>query len=198
MKRLFDLVVALLMLAVALPVGIVVAILVYINLGKPIFFKQMRPGRHGKPFRIYKFKSMKDASPDGLLHHSDAERMTSFGRVLRSTSLDEIPQLWNVIKGEMSFVGPRPLLMEYLPLYNEHQARRHDVRPGITGWAQVNGRNNLSWQEKFEFDIWYVDNHSFLLDMKIILLTVRKVFARKDVTSTGHVTSVPFEGNEDE
>lgn len=196
MKRFFDLVIALVVFILLSPITIAVAILVYLNLGAPIFFIQQRPGYKGKPFYIYKFRTMLNPSPDGLIHQGDAERMTRFGWVLRSSSLDEIPQLWNVIRGDMSLVGPRPLLMEYLSLYNKRQMRRHDVRPGITGWAQVNGRNNLSWQTKFEFDVWYVDNQTFFLDMKILLLTVKKVFRRENVTSDDHATSEPFEGNE--
>ncbi|MDI3323034.1 sugar transferase [Pontibacterium granulatum] len=196
LKRVFDLIVAISAAVLLLPVAVMVALFVFCFMGKPIFFTQIRPGIHGKPFKIYKFKTMKDASSDGLVHQSDAERMTRFGRVLRSTSLDEIPQLWNVIRGDMSLVGPRPLLMDYLPLYNDRQMTRHNVKPGITGWAQVNGRNNLSWQEKFEFDIWYVKNQSFCLDLKILWLTVKKVLKRQDVNSKGHATSVRFEGND--
>jgi lipopolysaccharide/colanic/teichoic acid biosynthesis glycosyltransferase len=196
MKRLIDLIVAILALVVLSPVAIIVVVLVYLKLGLPVFFIQKRPGLHGKPFCIYKFRTMNDIFSDGLVHKGDLERMTRFGWVLRSTSLDEIPQLWNVIRGDMSLIGPRPLLMEYLPLYNDRQMKRHDVRPGITGWAQVNGRNNLSWQTKFEFDVWYVENQSFSLDMKILFLTVKKVLLREGVTSNNHATSEPFEGND--
>lgn len=196
MKRLFDLLVAISLLLLLLPVSLLVALAVYLNMGKPVFFTQIRPGIHGKPFKIFKFKTMRNPSPDGLFYQSDAERMTRFGRLLRSSSLDEIPQLWNVIKGDMSLVGPRPLLMDYLPLYNKKQMMRHDVKPGVTGWAQVNGRNNLSWPDKFEFDIWYVENRTFWLDMKILFLTVKKVLKRQDIASKGHVTSVRFEGND--
>lgn len=194
-KRSFDFFVALVCIVLLIPVYIVLSLFVLVLLGHPIFFVQKRPGFKGKPFFVYKFRTMLNPSPDGLIHQGDAERMTRFGWILRSSSLDEIPQLWNVLCGDMSLVGPRPLLMEYLPLYNERQLRRHDVRPGITGWAQVNGRNNLSWQTKFEFDVWYVENQSFFLDMKILLMTVKKVFFREGVTSDTHATSEPFEGN---
>ena len=196
MKRFLDLLTALLFIIVLSPIAIMVAILVFFRVGRPIFFVQQRPGLNGIPFYIYKFRTMKNLSPDGLIYQGDIERMTRFGWFLRSSSLDELPQLWNVVCGDMSFVGPRPLLMEYLPLYNRHQLRRHDVRPGITGWAQVNGRNNLSWQTKFDFDIWYVDNQTILLDMKILLMTVKKVVLRKDIVSIRYATSEPFEGND--
>jgi len=196
MKRLLDLIIALTALIITTPIVIIVAVLVYFNLGSPVLFIQRRPGLKGKVFSIYKFRTMLTPSVDGLLYQGDAERMTRFGWFLRSSSLDEIPQLWNVIRGDMSLIGPRPLLMDYLPLYNARQMRRHDVRPGITGWAQVNGRNNLSWQTKFEFDVWYVENQSFLLDVKILLLTVRKVFRKEGVVSNNHVTSEPFVGND--
>jgi lipopolysaccharide/colanic/teichoic acid biosynthesis glycosyltransferase len=196
MKRFFDVFVALSGLIVLSPVFIFIMLLVFIFIGRPIFFIQVRPGLLGKPFNIYKFKSMINPSSDGLLDKDDNERMTRLGRILRALSLDEIPQLWNVLKGDMSLVGPRPLLMDYLPLYNERQFRRHEVRPGVTGWAQVNGRNNLSWGEKFEFDIWYVDNASFFLDLKILFMTVKKVLGREGVTSKGYVSSVRFEGND--
>jgi len=173
-----------------------VVFLVCFNLGYPVFFTQKRPGLNGRLFTIFKFRSMLNPSPDGLLYRGDAGRMTRFGWFLRSSSFDEIPQLWNVVRGDMSLVGPRPLLMEYLPLYNERQRKRHNVRPGITGWAQVNGRNNLSWQTKFEFDIWYVDNQTFFLDVKILLLTIKKVFRKENINSGEHVTSEPFMGND--
>ena len=171
-------------------------LVILVSLGRPVFFVQERPGYKGGGFKVYKFRTMREPNSDGLLGVGDAERMTRVGRFLRSTSLDELPQLWNVLKGDMSLVGPRPLLMDYLPLYNERQMRRHDVKPGITGWAQVNGRNNLSWQEKFELDIWYVENRSFWLDLKILWLTVIKVFKREGISSQEHVTSVRFEGND--
>ncbi|TBU82179.1 sugar transferase [Pseudomonas daroniae] len=197
MKRIFDSCFAMLLLAVFFPLYIVLAGLVFLDLGRPVFFCQRRPGYQGQPITVYKFRTMHELGADGLLGVGDAERMTRVGRFLRSTSLDELPQLWNVLKGDMSLVGPRPLLMDYLPLYNERQMRRHDVKPGITGWAQVNGRNNLSWQEKFELDIWYVENHSFWLDLKILCLTVSKVFKREGISSQEHVTSVRFEGNDE-
>lgn len=195
-KRMFDLCVSGVALLLLWPVVLLVAFIVLLDLGWPVLFIQERPGFKGRIFRVYKFRTMRQPNPDGLLDEGDAERMTRVGKFLRSTSLDELPQLWNVFKGNMSLVGPRPLLKEYLPLYSANQARRHDVKPGITGWAQVNGRNNLSWQEKFEFDIWYVDNQSFCLDMQILLKTVRKVLGRKDISSDDHATSVRFEGND--
>lgn len=196
MKKGFDFLVSFMLLLLLAPVFLVLYYLVLKDLGRPVFFNQQRPGYKGRPFTVYKFRTMHEMEADGLLGVGDAERMTRVGRFLRSTSLDELPQLLNVLKGEMSLVGPRPLLMDYLPLYNERQMRRHDVLPGITGWAQVNGRNNMSWQEKFEFDIWYVENRSFFLDMKILWLTVVKVFQREGVSSQGHATSVRFEGND--
>jgi len=195
-KRGFDIVMAVLNMLLLLPVFVVLIVSVLALLGQPVFFIQRRPGLKGKVFSIYKFRTMRSQSADGLLYEGDAERMTRFGWFLRSTSFDEIPQLWNVIRGDMSLVGPRPLLMEYLPLYNERQRKRHNVRPGITGWAQVNGRNNLSWKTKFEFDVWYVENQSFLLDVKILFLTIRKVFRKEGVVSNNHVTSEPFVGND--
>ena len=169
--------------------------LVIFNFGLPILFKQVRPGYLGKPFQIFKFRTMhekKNFYGKSLLDHL---RVTNFGLNLRSSSLDELPTLWNVLKGEMSLVGPRPLLMEYLPLYNKKQARRHDVRPGITGWAQINGRNALSWREKFELDVWYVDNHTFFLDLKILLMTIKKVLFREGIAEKGQVTMSKFTGN---
>lgn len=195
MKRIFDLLTSLTLFVILFPISILIIILIYIKLGRPIFFVQQRPGLKSKPFYIYKFRTMLEPSFDSLIYKNDIKRMTRLGWFLRTSSLDEIPQLWNVIVGDMSLVGPRPLLMEYLPLYNKHQLHRHDVLPGITGWAQVNGRNNLSWPVKFDFDIWYVNNHSFLLDMKILLMTLRKVFLGKDVTTNGSSTSEPFKGN---
>lgn len=185
MKRLFDFVLAALaLIALALPMALL-AWQVRRKLGSPVFFTQMRPGFQGMPFMMVKFRTMTDMrGPDGLLL-PDADRLTQFGLWLRATSLDELPELWNVLKGDMSLVGPRPLLMEYLPVYSFEQARRHEVRPGITGWAQVNGRNAISWCKKFEFDVWYVDNRSLLLDMKILLLTVKKVISRDQVKPEG-------------
>ncbi len=196
MKRLFDLCGSIFgILIFALPLLLLVY-LVRSRLGSPVFFTQVRPGLNGKPFRMVKFRSMTDArSPDGELL-PDAERLTRFGALLRSTSLDELPELWNVLKGEMSLVGPRPLLFEYLPLYTPEQARRHDVRPGITGWAQVNGRNAISWEEKFALDVWYVENQSLWLDIKILWLTVRKVLVRDGISASGEVTASKFTGAE--
>lgn len=197
MMRFFDFVVSLFLLVIMLPALLVTPFLVFFSLGRPVLFVQVRPGLNGKAFKMYKFRTMHEMKDGGLLGVGDMERMTRVGRFLRSTSLDELPQLWNVLKGDMSLVGPRPLLMDYLPLYNERQIRRHDVKPGITGWAQVNGRNHLSWQEKFEMDVWYVENRTFWLDMKILYLTIIKVFKREGVSSKEHVTSVRFEGNDE-
>ena len=194
-KRLFDFFVASMCIIVLIPLFFILYFLILWHLGQPAIFVQMRPGLHGKPFKLYKFRSMtyeKDLD-DNLL--PDADRLDVFGCFLRAFSFDELPSLWNVIKGEMSLVGPRPLLMEYLPLYNKRQARRHDVKPGITGWAQANGRNTLSWQEKFELDIWYVDNHTLFLDLKILLMTVKKVLFREGITESGQVTMSKFTGN---
>jgi lipopolysaccharide/colanic/teichoic acid biosynthesis glycosyltransferase len=174
---------------------LVVAILVLVNMGWPIVFSQLRPGKDGNPFKIYKFRSMINHKDKSGKQISDAQRLTNFGRILRSTSLDELPALWNVIKGEMSLVGPRPLLMEYIPLYDGRQAKRHDFKPGITGWAQVNGRNAISWQEKFDLDVWYVENQSFWLDLKILLMTVKKVIIRDGISGGGEVTMSKFTGN---
>lgn len=196
MKRLFDLVSASLALLLLFPVLLLVAWLVHRRLGSPVLFRQVRPGLHGKPFEMVKFRTMRDAVDTEGNALPDAERLTPFGRFLRSTSLDELPELWNVIKGDMSLVGPRPLLMEYLPLYSAEQARRHEVRPGITGWAQVNGRNAVSWPEKFALDIWYVDNRSLLLDIRILLLTIKKVFVREGISAEGQATASRFTGDE--
>ena len=195
MKRIFDFLVALFALLTLLPVVIVVAVLIRFKLGSPILFTQDRPGLHGKIFKMMKFRTMLDGKDKQGNLLPDNERMTPFGAFLRSTSLDELPGLFNVLKGDMSLVGPRPLLVQYLPLYNAVQARRHDVRPGITGWAQVNGRNAISWEQKFKLDVWYVDNQSFLLDIKILLLTVKKVFVREGISADGHVTIEPFKGS---
>lgn len=194
-KRVFDFLTALIGLIVLSPICIVVSIgLYFANQGKPFFF-QTRPGKNGKLFRIIKFKTMNDNKDAHGNLLPDAERLTPLGAFIRKTSLDEIPQLINVIKGDMSLIGPRPLLPSYLPLYNEFQRRRNEVRPGITGWAQVNGRNAISWERKFELDVWYVDHMSFLLDLRILLLTVKKVFVREGITQEGHVTSEEFKGN---
>lgn len=194
-KRFFDIVVSLLILLVALIPLICVFLAVRLFLGKPALFKQVRPGVGGKPFTMYKFRSMTDAKgPNGELL-PDAERLTKFGKFLRSSSLDELPGLLNVLKGEMSLVGPRPLLMEYLPLYNAEQSRRHNVRPGITGWAQVNGRNAISWEDKFKLDVWYVDNQSFWLDLKILFLTFYKVIKRSNISAANQATMTRFTGS---
>lgn len=195
MKRLFDFIVALSAFALLLPVIAIVAILVRAKLGSPILFTQDRPGLNGNVFKMMKFRTMLDGKDKHGNLLPDDERMTPFGAFLRSTSLDELPGLFNVLKGDMSLVGPRPLLVQYLPLYSNEQARRHNVRPGITGWAQVNGRNTISWDEKFKLDVWYVDNQSFWLDIKILLLTVKKVFVREGISADGHVTIEPFKGS---
>lgn len=195
MKRLFDFVMAALgLLVLALPLLFVIW-QVRRKLGSPVFFRQIRPGLHGRPFQMVKFRTMTDAcTADGQLL-PDVERLTAFGRFLRASSLDELPELWNVLKGDMSLVGPRPLLMDYLPLYSPEQLRRHDVRPGITGWAQINGRNALSWDEKFKLDVWYVDNRSLWLDIKILWLTVRKVLVRDGISAAGEATMPRFTGS---
>ncbi|WP_104204263.1 sugar transferase [Billgrantia saliphila] len=198
MKRLFDIGVALLALALLAPIMATVALLVRWRLGSPVLFRQTRPGRHGRPFEMVKFRTMRDALDRDGTPLPDAARLTTLGKRLRATSLDELPELWNVLKGDMSLVGPRPLLMEYLPLYTPHQARRHEVRPGVTGWAQVNGRNALSWEQKFELDVWYVDNRSLWLDLRILLLTVRKVLVREGIAHDGDVAMPRFRGGQHE
>ncbi|WP_204372346.1 sugar transferase [Neisseria bacilliformis] len=197
-KRAFDIAVSAALLLCLAPLLLLLAWLIRRKLGTPVLFCQMRPGRHGKLFAMYKFRTMRDAADENGKLLPDAERLTPFGRKLRAASLDELPELWNVLKGDMSLVGPRPLLPEYLPLYNAEQSRRHEVRPGITGWAQVNGRNAISWPEKFRLDVWYVDRRSFWLDIKILLLTVKKVFARDGINSEGEATAAKFEGNGEE
>lgn len=194
LKRLFDIFVSLIALALLSPILLVLVVVIWRKLGWPVFFTQVRPGLGGRPFRLVKFRSMLDATPE---RQSDEERLTPFGAKLRATSLDELPELWSVLRGDMSLVGPRPLLMDYLPLYSPEQARRHDLRPGITGWAQVNGRNALDWPQRFALDTWYVDNRSFLLDVKILIMTVSKVLAREGVTSATSATMEPFRGNVD-
>ena len=195
-KRIFDLVLALMTAILLAPVLAVVAVLVRARLGSPVLFRQVRPGLHGQPFEMVKFRTMTDArGADGALL-PDAVRLTPFGQFLRRASLDELPELWNVLRGEMSLVGPRPLLMQYLPLYSPAQARRHAVRPGVTGWAQVNGRNALSWEEKFTADVWYVDNRSLWLDLKILALTVLAVLGRKGISAAGEATMPPFTGSQ--
>lgn len=196
-KRIFDLLVAIPVLLVFSPLLAVLALLVRVKLGTPVFFRQQRPGLHGKPFTMVKFRTMTDACDAEGNILPDAERLTRFGKFLRSSSLDELPELWNVLKGEMSLVGPRPLLMKYLPLYSAEQSRRHEVQPGVTGWAQVNGRNALSWEQKFAYDVWYVDNLSFWLDLKILLLTVRKIIVREGISQAGQATMEEFRGQGD-
>ena len=196
MKRVFDLLVSLVAVLILSPLIVIVSLLVYFKLGKPILFTQERPGLNSKVFKMMKFRTMLDATHKNGKPLPDEKRMTKFGSFLRSTSLDELPGLFNVLKGDMSLVGPRPLLVQYLPLYNGVQARRHNVRPGITGWAQVNGRNAISWEEKFKYDVWYVDNQSLWLDLKILLLTVKKVLVRDGITGHGEVTTKFFEGND--
>lgn len=195
MKRTFDLIVSVISILILSPVFIVTYFYVLKNLGKPVFFNQERPGKNEKIFKLYKFRTMKILydTENNLL--SDELRMSDAGKKVRDLSLDELPQLFNVVKGDLSIVGPRPLLKEYLPLYNEEQKKRHNIRPGLTGWAQVNGRNSLSWEEKFKLDVWYVENRSFLLDIKIIFMTIRKVLRRSDIQHEGHVTMEKFKGN---
>ncbi|KIC11032.1 sugar transferase [Neisseria sp. HMSC071C03] len=195
-KRLFDIIASASGLIFLSPVFLILIYLIRKNLGEPVFFTQERPGKDGKPFKMIKFRSMRDAVDKDGNPLPDSERLTPFGKKLRATSLDELPELWNVLKGEMSLVGPRPLLMSYLPLYNEFQNRRHEMRPGVTGWAQVNGRNALSWDEKFAHDIWYIDHYSFWLDMKILFLTVKKVFIKEGISAEGEATMPYFTGND--
>jgi len=195
LKRSCDLLGSFLALIILLPVIWWVSRKIAKNLGKPVFFKQKRPGLNGDIFEMTKFRSMLDATDKNEQVLPDEQRLTSFGLWLRSTSLDELPELWNVFKGDMSLVGPRPLLVEYLPLYSTQQARRHEVRPGITGWAQINGRNTVSWKEKFDLDVWYVENQSFWLDIKILFMTVKKVLIRDGIAADDHVTAGKFRGN---
>ena len=195
-KRLLDIIIASISLILLSPLYFYVAHKVKKNLGSPVLFRQVRPGLHGKPFEMIKFRSMKDAVDAQGNPLPDSERLTPFGKMLRSSSLDEMPELWNVIKGDMSIVGPRPLLMEYLPLYNQEQVKRHLVRPGMTGHAQVNGRNAISWEEKFKLDTWYVENQSVWLDFKIMLKTVKKVLAKDDINAENDATMPKFNGNE--
>ncbi len=194
-KRLFDIVCSVCGLLILSPVMLVVAWKVKKNLGSPVLFKQERPGLNGKPFHMIKFRTMLDATDSNGTPLPDGARLTPFGHFLRSSSLDELPELWNVLKGEMSLVGPRPLLMQYLLLYTAAQNRRHEVRPGVTGWAQVNGRNSLSWDEKFKLDVWYVDNRSLKLDVKILFLTVRKVLIKEGISQENNATMEPFTGS---
>ena len=194
-KRLFDLFVAATALLLLAPLLLVLAWLVRRRIGAPVLFRQLRPGLHSRPFELLKLRSMREALDERGRPLPDAERLTPFGRFLRASSLDELPELWNVLRGDMSLVGPRPLLMEYLPLYTPEQARRHAVRPGITGWAQVNGRNALSWEEKFRLDVWYVDHRSFRLDLRILLLTLKRVLAREGINAEGEATMARFTGS---
>jgi len=195
LKRLLDIIIASIALILLSPLYAFVAYKVKKNLGSPVLFRQVRPGLHGKPFEMIKFRTMKDAVDEQGDPLPDSERLTPFGQMLRSTSLDEMPELWNVIKGDMSIVGPRPLLMEYLPLYSPEQAKRHNVRPGMTGHAQINGRNAIGWEEKFKLDTWYVENQSIWLDFKIMFKTVHKVLAKDDISAEGDATMPKFTGN---
>ena len=197
LKRSLDVFLAVLTMILFMPVMIGVALAVRINMGGPVLFTQLRPGLHGRPFRMIKFRTMRNLVDSHGLPLADEQRMTRLGAWLRASSLDELPEVWNVLRGDMSIVGPRPLLMAYLPLYTARQARRHDVRPGITGWAQVNGRNAISWPQRFDLDVWYVDNRSFLLDFKIFLKTFRRVWQRDGVSAQGQATMSAFEGNGD-
>lgn len=195
-KRLFDVVVSVLVLLLLSPLFGLLALLVRYKLGKPALFRQERPGLQGKPFTLLKFRTMTDTRDAAGNLLPDGQRLTKFGKFLRASSLDELPELWNVLKGEMSLVGPRPLLMQYIPLYTPEQMRRHEVRPGITGWAQVNGRNAISWEEKFEMDVWYVENMSFWLDIKILFLTIQKIFQREGISQEGQATVIYFTGSQ--
>lgn len=195
-KRIFDLFLALLMFILMSPLLLVLALAIRVLMGSPVVFRQKRPGLSGRPFTIFKFRTMTDARDSQGTLLPDSERLTPLGRFLRSTSLDELPEIFNVIRGDMSLVGPRPLRMEYLKLYTPEQARRHDVRPGITGWAQINGRNELTWEERFELDTWYVDNVSFWLDVKILLLTIPSVVSRRGISAKGHATMYKFAGSQ--
>ena len=198
LKRIFDIVLSLLLIGLFLPFIIITAIVVYLKMGRPIFFKQVRPGLKERLFTIYKFRTMSNERDKSGKLLPDEERLGSVGKFIRKTSLDELPQLWNVLKGEMSFIGPRPLLVEYLELYNEEQKKRHDVTPGISGWAQVNGRNAITWEQKFAYDVWYVENQSFLLDMKILWMTFMKVIQGSDTSSATSVTMEKFKGTTNE
>ena len=195
-KRLFDIIASASGLIILSPVFLILAYLIRKNLGAPVFFTQERPGKDGKPFKMIKFRSMRDAVDKNGNPLPDSERLTPFGKKLRAASLDELPELWNVLKGDMSLVGPRPLLMSYLPLYNDFQFRRHEMRPGVTGWAQVNGRNAISWDEKFAYDIWYIDHFSLWFDMKILFLTIKKVFIKEGISAEGEATMPYFTGND--
>ncbi|SBV32780.1 Uncharacterized sugar transferase EpsL [uncultured Sphingopyxis sp.] len=193
-KRLFDILIGGSMLLLLLPLLLALSLLIFLRMGRPVLFRQTRPGLHGRPFEMLKLRTMRDAVDRDGNPLADSERITPLGQFLRSTSLDELPELWNVLKGDMSLVGPRPLLMEYLPLYSAEQARRHEVRPGVTGWAQVNGRNALSWEQKFALDVWYVDNRSLALDGRIMIMTLVKVLKRDGISADGEATMPRFEG----
>ena len=194
-KRLFDITASVVLLVVFSPLLLILSVVIAIFLGRPVFFRQQRPGLLGRPFLLVKFRSMSDARDSSGALKPDAARLGRLGSALRAMSLDELPELWNVLKGDMSLVGPRPLLMEYLPLYSAAQARRHEVRPGLTGWAQIQGRNNLSWEEKFAFDVWYIDHHSFSLDLRILWATLSKVMRAEGISQSGHVTMERFRGS---
>ena len=195
MKRFVDITGSIISLVLLSPVLLVVWAMIRRDMGSPVLFHQTRPGLNEQPFRMVKFRTMRDANDSNGNPLPDSERLTNFGHFLRASSLDELPELWNVLKGDMSLVGPRPLLMEYLPLYSPEQARRHEVRPGVTGWAQINGRNSVSWNEKFQLDVWYVENRNFRLDLKIIWLTIRKVVKRDGISAAGEATMPKFKGN---
>lgn len=195
LKRLIDIIASAIALLLLSPVMVLIAWQISKKMGSPVLFRQTRPGKGGKPFTMIKFRTMRDAMDKDGNPLPDSERMTPLGNFLRSSSLDELPELWNVLKGEMSLVGPRPLLMEYLPLYSKEQYRRHEVRPGVTGWAQINGRNAISWEDKFKLDIWYVDNQSLWLDIKILFLTIKKVLVRDGISGEGEVTMSKFTGS---
>jgi len=197
LKRLVDLLASILLLVLLSPILVILSIFVWLKLGRPVLFTQERPGLHGRIFKLYKFRSMRNAFDKNGQPLPDEQRLTRFGKFLRASSLDELPELFNVLKGEMSLVGPRPLLVAYLDRYTPEQARRHDVLPGITGWAQVNGRNAISWEEKFKLDVWYVDHQSFWLDVKIMLMTLGKVFKREAISAPGSVTAPEFMGSEE-
>lgn len=194
-KTFLDFMLALIGLIILMPLFIIISVLIIFKLNAPVFFKQSRPGLNGETFEIYKFRTMTNECDENGVPLSDEERLSKFGKFLRSTSLDELPGLWNVLNGTMSLIGPRPLLIEYLPLYSDRQARRHEVKPGITGWAQVNGRNAIEWNEKFELDVWYVENLTFFLDIKILYLTLKKVIRRDGISHNNHVTMKKFKGN---
>ncbi|AKF25179.1 hypothetical protein YH65_07075 [Sulfurovum lithotrophicum] len=197
-KRVFDVVLASVLIVLFSPIYLIVSLLIWLKMGRPIFFRQQRPGLHEKIFGIYKFRTMTNDKDENGELLPDEQRLVGIGKFIRSASLDELPQIFNVLKGDMSFVGPRPLLIQYLPLYSEEQKRRHDVKPGITGWAQVNGRNAISWEQKFEYDVWYVDHQSFWLDMKILWMTFLKVVKRSDISQEGQATMEVFKGTSDD